>query len=175
MKLLDRWQMRASVTIVFMLFILLVLPFVAQMTESATGVSESPDTAFFYDSEELFDMAEAYGQSGRTFYIILRWTFDVAWPVVYGLFLYVMLRWIQRVLGLKLLTLFPLIGVTFDFVENVCASLVFGFYPHRLEGLAFVAPYATMVKWIGIGLSFVLIILGIVGIVGMMIKRRLEK
>lgn len=165
MKRFDTWQARVIVTILFIVFIVMVLPYVSTLTTEVTGVTESPDTSFFYDSEKLFDMAEAYGESGRNFYIFLRWTFDVVWPIVYGSFLLVMMRWLQITLSFNKLTLIPIVGVTFDFLENICASLIFWAYPTRIEWLAKITPYITMLKWIGIGMSFILLIVGAIWIV----------
>lgn len=162
MKRIDTWQARVVVTIVFLLFIALVLPFVSSMTSEVTGVTESPDTSFFYQSEKIFEMAQAYGESGRDFYILIRWTFDVVWPIVYGSFLYVMIRWIQTSVRLNRLTLLPIAGVVFDFVENICATLIFWAYPSRLEWIAKIIPYITMFKWIAIGVSFMLLIIGFI-------------
>lgn len=165
MRRFDTWQTRVIVTVLFIVFIALVLPYVSALTSEVTGVSESPDTSFFYKSEKIFDMAEAYGESGRKFYIFLRWTFDVVWPIVYGSFLFVMMRWLQSSLGFNKLTLIPIMGVTFDFLENICASLIFWAYPTRLEWLAKITPYVTMIKWIAIGLSFSVLIIGVVLII----------
>ncbi|MBE0450104.1 MAG: hypothetical protein IBX70_04570 [Clostridia bacterium] len=162
MKHIDTWQARVVVTVVFLLFIALVLPYVSSLTSEVSGVNESPDTSFFYQSEKIFDMAEAYGESGRDFYILIRWTFDVVWPIVYGSFLYVMIRWIQTSLRLNRLTLIPIVGVVFDFIENICATLIFWAYPSRLEWIAKIIPYITMFKWIAIGISFMVLIVGIV-------------
>lgn len=160
MKRVDKWQTKVVVTVIFLLFISNVLPYVSSMTNEVTGVSESPDTSFFYQSEKIFEMAEAYGESGRDFYILIRWTFDVIWPMVYGSFLYVMMRWIQRGYKLNKLTLLPIAGVVFDFIENICATFIFWAYPTRLEWLATVIPFVTMIKWIAIGISFAVIIVG---------------
>ncbi|MCD4713951.1 MAG: hypothetical protein K8R73_11760 [Clostridiales bacterium] len=162
MKRIDTWQARVVVTVIFLLFIALVLPYVSSLTSEVTGVTESPDTSFFYQSEKIFDMAETYGESGRDFYILIRWTFDVVWPIVYGSFLYVMIRWIQTSLRLNRLTLLPIAGVVFDFIENICATLIFWAYPIRLEWIAKIIPYITMIKWIAIGISFVALIVGII-------------
>ncbi len=162
MKRIDTWQTRVIVTVIFLLFIALVLPYVSSLTSEVTGVTDSPDTSFFYQSEKIFDMAEAYGESGRDFYILIRWTFDVVWPIVYGAFLYVMMRWIQRTLSINRLTMLPIAGVIFDFIENICATLIFWAYPTRLEWLAKIIPYITMIKWIAIGISFIALILGVI-------------
>lgn len=162
MKRVDTWQTKVVVTVIFLLFVSIVLPYVSSMTSKVTGVTESPDTSFFYQSEKIFDLAESYGESGRDFYIMIRWTFDVIWPMVYGSFLYVMMKWIQKGFKLNKLTLLPIAGVVFDFIENICATLIFWAYPTRLEGLAKVIPYITMIKWIAIGISFAAIIIGFI-------------
>mgnify|MGYP000250279376 CR=1 FL=1 len=43
-------------TIVFVLFMIVVLPRVSAYTEDVTGSSNSPDTSLIYSSDDLFDI-----------------------------------------------------------------------------------------------------------------------
>ncbi len=74
------------VTLLFFVFILL-LPKISEYTTEKTGISEAPDISFFYTSDDLYDLAARYGENGRQTYIVMRWTFDLVWPIVYTAFL----------------------------------------------------------------------------------------
>ncbi len=63
--------------VIFMLFTALVLPQQASKAAQETGGAVSPDTSFFYVPDDLYRMAEAYGERGRQAYIRARFTFDL--------------------------------------------------------------------------------------------------
>jgi len=73
--------------VIFLLFGALVLPGQAAAAEKASGGAGSPDTSFLYTPDDLLRQAEAYGAQGRAAYVRARWTFDLAFPLVYGFFL----------------------------------------------------------------------------------------
>ena len=115
----------------------------------------------------MYTMAEAYGEEGRRAYIKARFTFDVAWPIVYTMFLATGVSWLstqafnaksrwQRV------NLLPVCGALFDYLENISASLVMFCYPQQTAGVDLLATFATPVKWMLISLSFVLLVVLVV-------------
>lgn len=146
-------------TIVFVLFMILVLPRVSSYTEGVTGSSSSPDTSLIYSSDDLFDLAEAYGEEGRNAYIVLRLTFDVIWPIVYFMFLASLTGVLIQKLNIKekykYLILLPLFGLIFDYLENITSVVVMFKYPTEMLFFANVAPVMTLTKWIFIGVGFI--------------------
>jgi len=153
--------------VAFLAFSALVLPGQsAAARESAHGAG-SPDTMLFYSPDRLFEMAEAHGDAGRTAYVRARWSFDVAFPVVYGAFLATSISWLlSRVIAAgsmwRLANLAPVFAVIFDFCENTCTSLVMLAYPERIVLTAALAAIFTPVKWFFVVLSFVLLVTGLV-------------
>lgn len=156
------------VTVGFLLFTGFVLPAQSERAEVETGGGASPDTSFVYTPAALYGIAEAYGESGRQAYVRARFTFDLVWPWVYMLFLAVTISWlygnafpeqslIQRA------NLVPVLGLIFDYLENISTSLVMIRYPNRTPVVDLLAPVFTMVKWIFVGGSFVLLAVGVVG------------
>lgn len=159
-------------TILMIAFMIWVLPGQAAKAEAVSQGAGSPDLSFFYQPEQLFQIAEAYGEAGRQAYIRARWTFDLAFPLVYGGFLISVVGWL---LGkstspdskVRLLILVPFIGVVFDYLENIASSLVLGFYPVRLGWAAFLASGFTLIKWIFVYGGFVaLVVAFIIWLVG---------
>lgn len=150
---------------VFALFMVIVLPDMAGRLTALTGVNVSPDTSFLYSAEDLYAMAEAYGSAGRTYYSYSRFTFDLAWPAVYLLFLAVMITRLFRFLDpndpRRLVNLLPFIAVLFDLLENSAASLVMFRYPLASPVAASLAPVFTFLKWVFIGLSFAALVIGL--------------
>ena len=82
--------------VTFLAFTATVLPRQAADAAEAGAGAGSPDTSFFYSPADLAAMAEAYGPDGRQAYVYARYTFDVAWPLVYGLFLVTSISWLSR-------------------------------------------------------------------------------
>lgn len=166
-----------SALLIFLLFSALVLPQQATRAEQETSGSDSPDTSFFYSANELYRMAESYGEEGRQAYVRARFTFDLVWPLVYALFLTTSISWVfgrafapdsrwQRA------NLAPLLGALFDYLENLSTSLVMLRYPAQTAVVDALAPVFTALKWSFLGASFILLFGGIVVTAWRWIKQR---
>lgn len=147
----------------FLIFTATILPNQAAQAEAESGGAPSPDTSLIYRPSELYAMAEAYGPEGRAAYIRARFTFDLVWPVVYGVFLSTTISWLARQAFAegspwRLLNLVPVIGVGLDYLENITAALVVGRYPARTPVVDLLAPIFTFTKWIFVGGSFIVLV-----------------
>lgn len=143
-----KWLIITS--IFFVLFIALVLPYFSALTESKTNSTFSPDTGFFYTLEEFYNNMEIYGIEGRNFYILMRWTFDVVWPIVYfSFFTAVLGNLIKKTVSNKktLFLALPIIGVIFDFIENILATISVYIYPKRVDLLLRLLQVTSLLKW----------------------------
>ncbi|GAB4565674.1 MAG: hypothetical protein Fur0017_03130 [Anaerolineales bacterium] len=161
--------------VVFVLFMIFVLPQQAEKAEIySSGVS--PDTSYIYSASDLYQMAEDYGVEGRAAYIYARFTFDLIFPIAYLFFLTTSISWLLT-RGLsegsrwRLLNLFPLTGVVFDYLENTSASLVLGRYPAQTPVVDVLAPIFTAMKWFFVNGSFVILMLGML----LLVWRRLRR
>jgi hypothetical protein len=156
--------------IVFLLFILFVLPEQAAKAEVTAGNAGSPDMSFYYSVDDLYQMAEAYGEEGRIAYIRARFTFDLIWPIVYTVFLAAGISWLSRkafeVESLwQRANLVPILAALFDFLENVSTSLVMIRYPSGTPIVDVLAVLSTMAKWVLVSVCFVLLLaIGVAGI-----------
>ena len=156
-----------STLAIFLLFSALVLPRQAASAEEGAGGVGSPDTSFHYSPDDLYRMAEAYGERGRAAYVRARFTFDVIWPLVYTLFLATAISWVfSRACALESLwqraNLAPVLGALFDYLENVSASIVMFRYPAQTPVVEILTPVFTSVKWVFVSGSFVLLFAGAV-------------
>ena len=148
---------------VFVLFSVLVLPIMAAQSKARLCGAAQPDTSLIYSPADLYRMAEAFGPAGRQAYIQARLTFDVAFPVVYGLVLIATISWLAgRAFPAgspwRLVNLAPALGMLFDYLENSAAVIVMTRYPLRTPGVDILAPVFTFVKWIFAGGSFVVLL-----------------
>jgi hypothetical protein len=164
-KISSGWVTLACL-VIFLLFTALVLPAQAEGADAYSGEIGSPDTSFYYSSEALYQFADAYGPQGRSAYIRARLTFDVVWPLVYLAFLGTSISWAFQKSGMarkiwERLNLLPVFGLLFDYLENGAAVVVMARYPDLTPILPQIAGVFTAIKWIFIGGSFAVLVLGI--------------
>lgn len=144
---------------IFVLFMIFVLPDQAEKAKAYTRGGDSPDTSFFYTPVRLFQMANDYGEEGRQAYIRTRFTFDLIFPLVYGIFLVSTISWLGSRTFMagsdwRLFNLVPVLGVLFDLLENISVSLVMAGYPQERFVLAGLASGFTLLKWVFVYGSF---------------------
>jgi hypothetical protein len=113
--------------------------------------------------DDLYRMADAYGEMGRAAYVRVRFTFDLVWPLVYLFFLGTSLSWsLARALPegnrWRMSNLFAVFGWLFDMLENIAASIVMLNYPNHTPVLDALSPVFTFLKWVFIGGSFVILV-----------------
>jgi hypothetical protein len=153
--------------IVFILFSALVLPGQSARSAGQGGGERSPDLSLYYSAEDLYQMAQDYGEEGREAYIRARFTFDLVWPLVYTFFLATTISWVySRTFPpesrWRRANLAPVLGMIFDFLENLSTSLVMFRYPEQTPVADSVAAVFTFLKWFFVAGSFVLLLAGVV-------------
>ena len=146
--------------VIFLVFTATVLPAQSKKSEAYSSGVGSVDLRLWYTAEEVYEIADAYGEAGRQAYIQSAFTFDVIWPIVYLAFLTTAISYIfGRVFSpdskLQLLNLLPVLAVFFDFIENDLASFIFFKFPVQQPFLSQMLPVATLLKWVFVSVSFV--------------------
>lgn len=152
--------------LIFAFFIAVILPAEAERAAATSGGAGSPDSSFFYSAEDLYGFADAYGPEGRAEYIRARFSFDVIWPLAYGFFFVMAISWtfgyaFDAGSRWRWGNLVPVLGVLFDFLENVSASLVMWRYPLRTPVVAELTPVFSLIKWTFVNGSFVVVLFGV--------------
>jgi hypothetical protein len=163
-RISNGWVTLAGV-VLFLLFTALVLPAQTAREDSQIGEIGSPDLSFYYSADDLYRLAEAYEAGGRTEYIQVRFTFDLVWPLVYTFFLATAISWVfARTFSegskWQLANLVPVMGMLFDYLENISTSLVMWRYPAKAPVVDWLAGVFTGLKWILISASFILLLIG---------------
>lgn len=152
--------------VVFILFMVFVLPGQSAQADEIANEAGSPDLSFWYSKSELYAMAESYGEPGRAEYIKARFTFDLVWPLVYGAFLITAVSWSFAKATFpgsiwRSMIMTPVLGVVFDYLENISTSIVMFRYPTRTPIIDVLATIFTPVKWLFVGVSFILLLVGV--------------
>ncbi len=141
----------------FIGFMVFILP-QESIKSDAFGLEQSPDTSIFYTGEQLYQIAESYGAEGRAFYVHQRFTFDVVWPLAYGLFLcFAILYFSQRIESkwVKKIYYLPIGAVLIDYLENIMTATVMYRFPKETIIISDLAGMVTLVKWLSLSLAFV--------------------
>lgn len=159
-------KVAAAGLLIFLLFSAIVLPGQSAAAQLYAGDAGSPDQSLFYAPADLYHMAEAYGAAGRQAYVRARFTFDLIFPLVYLFFLAASVSWTTKRAFAgdshwQLANLAPLLGALFDYLENVSASVVMLRYPAHTLLVDLLAPLFTVLKWLFLGASFVLLAFGL--------------
>jgi hypothetical protein len=135
---------------IFIFFMVVILPAVVLQTE-AIGITESIDTNFSFQANEIYRIIGSYGVDGRSYYLLQRWTFDLVWPLAYGLPLFATLRlFLPQVLNQRwgFISKLPLLAVGLDYLENIIFSIIVVAYPNEFTWLAFVGVSVSLLKWL---------------------------
>jgi len=156
--------------LLFLYFLIGVLPAQSTRMGDASGAIGSPDTSFLYSTEDLYRMAETYGEAGRSAYVRARFTFDLIWPLVYLFFLATSTSWsLARALPeghrWRTLNLFPFPGWLLDMLENLGSSIVMINYPSRTPVIDSLTPVFTTLKWLFVSGSFLILVAAFVAAV----------
>lgn len=152
-------------TIIFGLFITLVLPYFSNLTTRITNSNFSPDTGFFYSPDTFYANMELYGKEGRNFYVLMRWTFDIVWPIVYTSFFLSILVFFTNIYEGKTkqkILYMPFLAVGFDFIENILATINVSIYPSKSIATIILMQISSTLKWIVILCTSILIIILII-------------
>lgn len=184
MRKVSTWLYQVSIgwvaligLVIFLLFTVLVLPGQSAQAEAVSGEAGSPDMSFLYSPDDLYGMAEAYGELGRSAYIRARFTFDLIWPVIYGFFLCTAISWVFA-RGFppdsrwRWANLVPILGMLFDYLENISTSVVMFRYPTPTPILVRLAPFFTAIKWIFVNGSFVLLVIGAIVVIWWSVQKK---
>jgi hypothetical protein len=121
---ISNWKFILPLFVVFALFSFFIFPEYQSRMMEAAGQEIAPlDTRFQYSAADVRRDFDALGQSGREIYKIVVARVDMLFPIVYGLLFVLLLAYLLRKASHDqsrwlLLSLLPLTGVIFDFLEN---------------------------------------------------------
>ncbi len=159
---------RASLValVLFLLFPGLGLPAQAARAPEAVIQVGVLGLRLFYTADELYLMAEAYGEEARRAYITARLTFDVIWPLVYAFFLG---HGHQLGVPAGLRARKQLAARQPDACSggqpgpagNACTTWVMARHPSPAPLAATAAGGFTLAKWLFAGLSFAALLCGL--------------
>jgi hypothetical protein len=117
------------------------------------------DLTFGYDSNFVHTFLGNLSKEQRQEYIRFLLVFDTLYPLVYGTFLTLLMSYFGRTSLLKKWNLIPYISVFFDYLENCCNIMLTSSYPNFSETTVIFGSTFTILKWVYVIISFVIITL----------------
>lgn len=142
---------------VFFLVLSFVLPNVAAASES-NGLTESIDTNFAFSPALLVDILSSYGEAGRAYYIAQRWTFDLYYPLVYGVPISLSLNRLIFQPKYRRLAWMGMIASSFDYLENIVFTIAAFTFPTSTIVWTTIGVMLSIAKWSALGGGFLLVI-----------------
>ncbi|HKJ38667.1 MAG TPA: hypothetical protein VJ972_07810 [Anaerolineales bacterium] len=144
-----------------------ILPNQQAKIEAGSGGTGPIDLLFFYTPEKVYSMIESYGEAGRASYRIFELTGDIIYPIVYTLFFSLAITWLfQRgfpaVSNMHKYNVVPFGAWLFDLFENLCIVTMLSIYPSAPATLAWIATFFTMIKWLFVAPTALLLLYGLV-------------
>lgn len=184
--LFDRLQMLASrrliavLLVLFLVLFLVVFPMVSAQLAIFSGGLQMIDMETSYTPEQVYQMIAAYGEQGRSLYLITTLTADILYPLDYSLLFALLIvttfleafptgRMFRMVRNLSLI---PFITAIFDLLENFGIVAMLALYPQQIPFLAQAASLFTTLKWAFLILTIVLVLAGFLGLGVARLKRR---
>ncbi|MBC8029969.1 MAG: hypothetical protein H7Z16_07645 [Pyrinomonadaceae bacterium] len=127
------------------------------------------DSDFFHTPQTAYQLFGKLDDPSRQLYAWTEITADLIFPVIYSLFLSLLLICIFRKLSSvrvqQTLAMLPLMAMLSDFCENILIAFMLFAYPQVYLGVAWAASLFTKLKWILLTASLAAILFGLVGLV----------
>ncbi len=125
------------------------------------------DLQIFYTPEKVYSMIETYGEAGRTSYRTFELTGDILYPIIYTLFFSLTITWLfQRGFAsdsrMQKYNVVPFGSWLFDLLENLGIVAMVSVYPATPALLARLSAICTLIKWMFVLLTAILLLLGLV-------------
>lgn len=119
-----------------------------------------PDMRIVYDANALYDFLTQIGVDGRQAFQIMHATTDFTFPLVYGLFFFLLFRrfTLTSLRQRRYLMFLAFLPTVFDFSENFTLIYLTDRFPDYNQKMAAFVPIFTMGKFICLAAIIILIV-----------------
>jgi hypothetical protein len=169
---LQKWATGRNVlllVILDVLFMVGVMPYMQLLMALATNQHPQPIDLCIptWTPAQGFALIESYGDAGRTMYRNIELTADTVYPLVYGFAFALLITFLIRKIApsnkwMPYLALLPLMGMLFDYLENISILILLSYYPQKIVGVAYFGGVATFCKWIFLFSGMGVILVGLI-------------
>ena len=165
-RLFHYWARGWLILALFAAFVVYVAATLPVLQAAPGGNIEALDARFFYTPEEAFWTVASYGDAARLWTrIYLTW--DIVNPILYTLAFSLFISWLFRrsfkpESKLQKLNVLPAGAGLFDLLENIGIVTLLTVYPTQPVVVAWLSTVCTMIKVSLLGVSVLLILIGLV-------------
>ncbi len=183
-RMLKRYAKGWLIVILFLVdaaFTFFLMPFInAFITRASTNPAVPIDLMFFYTPQTVYAEIAGYGEYLRRFSLTVNLTIDLVYPFVYTLFFSLLITWLFKKgftqnSEMQMLNVVPLIAMLFDLLQNLGVVIMLSIYPATPVNLAWGTTIFSMAKWVFVGMSIFLVLIGIVAAVANQIGKKKSK
>jgi len=165
-RLSHSWARGWLILALFAAFVVFEAVTLPSLQAAPGGSIVSLDAQFFYTPEKAFSTVASYGDAGR-FWIRIYLTWDIVNPILYASAFSLLISWLfQRSFEpgsrLQKLNVLPVGAGLFDLLENICIVTLLAVYPAQPVIVAWLSTVCTMSKMSFLGVSALLILVGLV-------------
>ncbi len=147
----------------FIVFLILYLLMFFFVLPAMTYPQIIPDKIFHYSAQQLYSIISNYSAIERQNYIKASLLFDIIYPIIYTMLLFIalflLIRKIKIKSPLKLISFSPFIAFVADISENILIMYNIKHFDNFNFTIAKITSYLTTIKWSFIFLSFFMIII----------------
>lgn len=159
-KLSQRYQRLLLIIsiLIWLLFNLLLFPYFLPVPEGASLTIL--DVRLFYTSLDVTELFLLLGESGRASYLFQLLIIDMFYPAIYAVMLSLLLYLLSACYG-KWWHFLPFLAAGADLSENVLIAAMLLNFPEMPDLLVWFATAFTMIKWLLVALSILLLLLSL--------------
>jgi hypothetical protein len=165
-RLFHYWARGWLVLALFAAFVVYVAVTLPVLQDAPGGNIEALDAQFFYTPEKAFTTVASYGDAAGL-WTRLYLTWDIVNPILYTLAFSLFISWLfQRSFNpeskMQKLNILPAGAGLFDLFENIGIVTLLVVYPTQPVVVAWLCTVCTMIKVSFLGVSTLLILIGLV-------------
>jgi hypothetical protein len=123
------------------------------------------DLTFGFNPQKTLDMVANYSTEARAYYAATEMTTDVIYPIVYSLFLGIVLSLLFKNKSYSphiLINILPFLSLIFDYLENITIVSLLKIYPTQYQTIATLCELFKILKWLSFAIVILLIIYGLI-------------
>lgn len=151
LTMLASWKTIGGIFAIWLLLTVVAFPYHANELYKITGsFVQTLDVSFYYDKEYVMKLFNDLKPEGRAEYYFVEAVTDVAYPIIYGILMILLITKLSQQLSFKkwwLLLILPVMTVLFDFLENATILSMLSSYPEISEATVSRSSLFSSVKW----------------------------
>lgn len=169
-NLIQKWATGRNVLIflaIDFIFMLGIMPYLGeQMNQFTPGFQPLDITIPSYTPAHAHQTIAKLSDEGRAYYRSIELGVDLVYPLIYGIAFALLITYLLAKVSLpkskiRWLALLPLIGMLFDYAENLSIVSLIDHFPQQSDGMAQLAAYCSLGKWSFIFATFALVLIGL--------------